>query len=31
MMVLKGSTTTLVQVTAVNTGTRRLTFASEIR
>ena len=29
MMVLKGSTTTLVQVTAVNTGTRRLTFGSD--
>jgi len=29
MMVLKGSTTTLVQVTAVNTGSRRLTFGSD--
>lgn len=28
MMISKGSLTTLVQVTAVNTGTRRLTFAS---
>ena len=28
MMVLKGSTTTLVQVTAVDAGSRRITFAS---